>query len=128
MGTRQVRAALRSAGSASALGNCKLGTASAVFGTHRPERGLTGFVAESSVEARYLVVDDPPAVGVLTDDHAEAHGEGAAVAEAEVDGEVAEHQSIAQRAGLGQADPHPERRQGTSLPAAGSSAVETADC
>src|SRR5260370_16093926 len=55
---------------------------------------------EISVEARHLVVDDPPAVGVLADDHTEVHGEGGAVAEAEVDSEVAEHPTIAQGAGF----------------------------
>ena len=37
-------------------------------------------------------MDDPPAVGILADDHAEIHGEGGAVAETEVDRKVAEHQ------------------------------------
>jgi hypothetical protein len=46
-----------------------------------PGHSLTGVIAEISVEARHLVVDDPPAVGVVADDHAEVHGEGGAVAE-----------------------------------------------
>ena len=33
-----------------------------------------------SAEVRHLVVDDPPAVGVLADDDAEVHGEGGPVA------------------------------------------------
>jgi hypothetical protein len=35
-------------------------------------------------------VDDPPAVGVLADDHTEVHGEGGAVVETEIDSKVAE--------------------------------------
>src|SRR5258708_11807034 len=69
-------------------------------GSCRPGHSLIGFIAGISVEARHLVVDDPPAVGLLADDHTEVHGEGGAVAETEVDSEVAEYQTIAQRAGF----------------------------
>jgi len=43
-------------------------------------------------------VADPPAIRILTDDHAEVHGQGGAVSEAEVDHEVAEHHAVAKRA------------------------------
>src|ERR1022692_2580536 len=70
----------------SQAGRCRAGDLLHV--TPGPRAVLIGFIAEISVEARHLVVGDPPAVGVLADDHTEVHGEGGAVAEAEVDSEV----------------------------------------